>query len=172
MAKSEDIDPETKARIAAHLRRKRKELGLSKRKLALLIGVSPPALVKILNATRNVGTAVLLKIHRRLHIDLNQLVGVDPAREFFQSGDDERELDGVGMVAEPQPAYGSKAARTAALGAAVIGAASEGSRNAAVQIASAVGELDATEAEEVARKTLAEIRKIRQARGAKTKRSG
>jgi transcriptional regulator with XRE-family HTH domain len=106
MAKSDDIDPETKARIAAHLRRKRKELGLSKRALALQIGITPPSLVKILNTTRNVGTAILLKIHRRLHIDLNQLVDIDPPREFFDSGGDDSE-SGRAMAAEPPSPYGA-----------------------------------------------------------------
>lgn len=89
MGKSADLDLETKARIAAHLRRKMHELGLSKRGLAKQIGITPPSLVKILNATRNVGTAVLVKIHRNLHIDLNQLVDIDPPRRFFQEDDDD-----------------------------------------------------------------------------------
>ena len=92
MAKSEGLDPETRARIAAHLRKKRLEMGVSKRELARRIGIDPPSLVKILNATRNVGTAVLVKIHRNLHIDMNDLVDFDPPRKFFEMDDDDLDL--------------------------------------------------------------------------------
>lgn len=103
VAKSEDLDQETKDRIAANLRQKMQELRVSKRQLALKIGIKPPSLVKILNATRNVGTAVLVKIHRNLHMDLNRLVDIDPPREFFVFEEEEPAHVATARAAKAKP---------------------------------------------------------------------
>lgn len=83
VGKSDDIDRPTVARIAAHVRKKMRALGLSMNKAADELGVDTSTLSKLLSGQRDPGLSLVLKIHRKLHIDLNLLVGFDPEPMYF-----------------------------------------------------------------------------------------
>lgn len=85
MAKTERIDIKTRLRIAAHLRCKIAEMGLSQRAAADMIGVDEATVGRVVNYGAPIGLDLVLGIHRGLHLDANRLFDVDPPREFFRA---------------------------------------------------------------------------------------
>jgi transcriptional regulator with XRE-family HTH domain len=80
-----DIDLEVRLRIAAHLRQKMDELQVSQRQLAKLMGVSPASLSNFLSGFRpSVGLEFFIRAVKRLRLDPNRLLDVDPPKKYFE----------------------------------------------------------------------------------------
>lgn len=85
MSTTARIDIRTRLRIAAHLRCKIAEMGLSNREAAEMIGVNEATIGRVVNYGAPIGLDLVLGIHRGLHLDANRLFDVDPPREFFRA---------------------------------------------------------------------------------------
>lgn len=84
MPTPESLDVKTRLRIAAYLRMKLRELApMNQRALAEILGINEGALGRVLKYSTPVGLDLVLAIHRKLHVDANRLLDVDPAKEFF-----------------------------------------------------------------------------------------
>lgn len=80
------IDPKTRARIAGWLRYKKEALGLTQRELARLIGWDEGAVSRVMNDVGPIGLDFVIAIHRKLHIDANQLLDLDPPDKHLRRG--------------------------------------------------------------------------------------
>lgn len=78
MPRREAVDFKTRKRIAGHLRNKMRKMPLSQSAAAKILGVNQGTLSRVLMADGPVGLDLFIAIHRRLHIDANTLLDVDP----------------------------------------------------------------------------------------------
>lgn len=81
-----EIDLKTRQRIAAHMRRLKYKFECeTDADLARRAGLSRSVINRILKAERTPGLDVVLKIHRSLHISIDQLVDQDPDPKWFHA---------------------------------------------------------------------------------------
>lgn len=78
MASRAEIDPVTRARLAAWLRYYRDRREWTHQQLADTLGLSEPTVTNIINQKRTPGLDVLIKMHRHLHRSADDLLDVDP----------------------------------------------------------------------------------------------
>ena len=83
--RSDTIDRKTRLRIAAHLRKKMNQLKASRARAAELMDLDPSVVSRMLTAER-IGFDAALRMHRGLHIDMTEMVDIDPDPEWFEEG--------------------------------------------------------------------------------------
>lgn len=80
MPKSRE-DLEISMRVIAHLRHQMEVRGLNETEMAKRLGISQPGLNRILSGERGVSGGLLLRIHRRLSVPGDVLLGETPGRK-------------------------------------------------------------------------------------------
>ena len=78
MGSRAEIDPVTRARIAAWLRHYRDTRKWTHQKLADTLGLSEPTVTNIMNEKRTPGLDVLIKMHTKLHRSADEILDDDP----------------------------------------------------------------------------------------------
>jgi transcriptional regulator with XRE-family HTH domain len=83
MAKLDPQDEALRLRLAAHVRRIMHERGWHQSRLARELDVTTPTISTIVSGRRSVGLDVFAKLHRKLGINANELLDLDPPDRFF-----------------------------------------------------------------------------------------
>jgi transcriptional regulator with XRE-family HTH domain len=79
-----EIDIKTRQRIAANLRETKHRFRFdSDAAMGKALGLSRDVVNRALKGERTVGLDFLLRVHRRLHVSLDWLVGHEPAPEWY-----------------------------------------------------------------------------------------